>query len=315
MPETPKPGRIETPVRLASAKPADNQVGNQQEVGQTTRTQYSTRGKSQTTKKTAAVNVNKRITMLGQIVFIAFGLLVDGTQFFLDLIYVGVIVNRIIDIVVAGIFFLYALLKGLSMAEDAKVYASIAGTVAGEFIPGIDIAPFFTIDAWYITQAIKKKDKLTQKTAQKAVQSATDQQDRQEFVENYQQQNQENQEEELQVEEQNALINEQANEVTPPTQNSSAESNETKQPNNPNQNTRSESHDALEELNNRKQRGVQDNAKLMRAQQIMRTGVIDDKDKSDPVLFAAWNKSNSGQHEYHPINNPKGFKFSNGRYF
>lgn len=177
MPETPKPGRIETPVRLVGVKPTDSQTEGQQEIEKTTNLQYPVHNKPQTTEKTAVVNVNKRITTLGQIIFITFGLLVDTTQFFLDLIYIGVIVNRVIDIAVATIFFFYTLFKGLSISEDAKVYASIAGTVAGEFIPGVDIAPFFTIDAWYITQAIKHKDKLSKKAVQNAMKTAIDQQD------------------------------------------------------------------------------------------------------------------------------------------
>jgi hypothetical protein len=101
---------------------------------------------------------------------------------------VGIIVNRVIDIVVAIIFFGYALLKGLTIAEDAKVYGSITGTIAGEFIPGLDIAPFFTIDAWYITHSIKAKDKARQQTLDEETKSVAAEQERQDWIQNYQQQ-------------------------------------------------------------------------------------------------------------------------------
>jgi hypothetical protein len=134
--------------------------------------------------------VKKRITTLGQVIFIGFAVTVDLVELILDLLLVGIIVNRIIDIIVAGIFFLYALAKGLTIAEDAKVFGSIGGTVIGEFVPGLDIAPFFTIDAWYITHTIKAKDKAIQKAVNETESAINAEQERQEWISNYQQQQQ-----------------------------------------------------------------------------------------------------------------------------
>jgi hypothetical protein len=130
----------------------------------------------------------KKITTFGQVVFIGFAITVDVTEFLLDIVAVGLIVNRIIDAIVACIFFLYASWKGLTIAEDSKVYNSIVGTAAGEFIPGLDIAPFFTIDAWYITHSIKEKDKAHQAVLDEETKAAVAEQNRQDWVENYEQQ-------------------------------------------------------------------------------------------------------------------------------
>lgn len=138
--------------------------------------------------------------MLGQVVFIAFAMVVDGIELILDLLVIGVIVNRIIDIVVAGIFFLYAHWKGLTLAEDTKVYGSIGGTIVGEMIPGVDIAPFFTIDAWYITHSVKVKEAAAQQAVDKETKTIVEEQKRQEWVENYQQQAAQEQNESAQTE-------------------------------------------------------------------------------------------------------------------
>jgi hypothetical protein len=132
----------------------------------------------------------KKISTFGQVVFIAFAFLVDATEAILDLFLIGIIANRIIDIIVAGIFFAYVFSKGLTIAEDWKVYSSIVGTIAGEFIPGLDIAPFFTIDAWYITSRIKAKDVANQKKKAGETKSVTEEQKRQEWLKNYEQQQQ-----------------------------------------------------------------------------------------------------------------------------
>jgi hypothetical protein len=136
----------------------------------------------------AMPKVKKKITTFGQVAFIAFAAIVDGIEILFDLLPLfGIIANRIVDIVVAGIFFVYAMAKGLTITEDAKVYISIAGTVAGEFLPGFDIAPFFTIDAWYITRSIKAKDKAKQRVMNKKEnESVIAEQNRQDWITKYQ---------------------------------------------------------------------------------------------------------------------------------
>jgi hypothetical protein len=129
----------------------------------------------------------KRISGFGQALFIVFAILIDALEIILDAFAVGLIANRIIDIVAGILFMVYALFKGLSIADDFVTLSSIIGTIAGEMIPVIDIAPFFTIDAFWITQAIKAKDKARQKAIDDEALSIAKEQDRQNWMKNYEQ--------------------------------------------------------------------------------------------------------------------------------
>ena len=157
MPETPKPGRIDTPVRLIGTKPTDESMEDEFETGedneQTAKTLTKLKANTQTEEQDSSAEPRKTQAGFGQYVFIAFAVMVDLTQVVLDIMLIGIIVNRITDIVVGGIFFVYAHSKGLTFREDWKIYCSIAGTVIGESIPELDMAPLFTIDAWKITSA------------------------------------------------------------------------------------------------------------------------------------------------------------------
>ena len=139
----------------------------------------------------------KRLTPFGRVAFIGFAALVDATEFVLDGFAVGVVVNRIIDMTVGAIFLAYFFYKGLSIADNSSVFGSIIGTIAGEFIPLVDIAPFFALDAWYITRAIKMKDKANQTAIDSEVKAVIEEQQRQAWIQNYQEQNMMEQAEEL----------------------------------------------------------------------------------------------------------------------
>jgi hypothetical protein len=52
----------------------------------------------------------------------------------------------------------------------------------------LDVAPFFSLDAWYITNAIKVKDKARQAAADEQAKTIKAEEERQAWVENYQQQ-------------------------------------------------------------------------------------------------------------------------------
>lgn len=134
----------------------------------------------------------KKITTFEQVVLIAFGLLVEGVQFILSILVIGVILNPIISVIVIGIFFLYARSKGLD-SKSWKVYASMFGTAIGESIPLLNLLPFFALNAWRITHAIKVQDKAAEKTAnEKASEDkAAEEQEQQEWIANYQMQQQE----------------------------------------------------------------------------------------------------------------------------
>lgn len=189
MPNTPLPGRIATPQKLRgiSSSEATGAPRKTQTATETPKNSFFRNTRTaRSLRATLPGPAKKRITGFGQGVFIAFALLVDGTEAILDLFIIGAIVNRIIDIVVGGIFFLYALAKGLTIAGDSKIYGSIFGTIAGEFIPGLDIAPFFTLDAWYITRSLKAKDRAEQQAVDEETKAIVEEQGRQDWIENYQ---------------------------------------------------------------------------------------------------------------------------------
>ena len=148
---------------------------------------------------------NGRISTLGQAAFISFGTLIDLTETILDCFAVGVVVNRIIDIVTAIIFFVYCQYKGLSIVDNWKIYASIIGTAVGEFIPILDVAPFFVLDAWYITHTLKQQIKAEQKQMNTEAEAIVKEKERQNWMESYAKQ-----QEQIQIEENEQQIQETA---------------------------------------------------------------------------------------------------------
>lgn len=187
MPNAPQPGRI-TPPQTTSKIPANDSVPASDVATSISVSSFASPTGEQRSRAQLQPSPTKKISAFGQAVFIIFALFIDGLEVVLDLFVIGIILNRIIDIIVAGIFLIYATIKGLTLAEDSKVYGSIAGTIVGEFIPGLDIAPFFTIDAWYITRSIKAKDRARQSMVDGQNQSIVAEQERQDWIVNYQQQ-------------------------------------------------------------------------------------------------------------------------------
>ena len=142
--------------------------------------QSTGRGRTPVTKK--------RITKFGAALFISFAAFVDVVEAIIDIppaTPLGVIVNRIIDIVVGLIFILYALYKGLSISDDWGVFTYLFGTIFAEFVPILDALPFFTADAWMITRAIKKKDLARQAALDQEAQVIVDQQNQQNWMRQY----------------------------------------------------------------------------------------------------------------------------------
>jgi hypothetical protein len=74
--------------------------------------------------------------------------------------------------------------------------------------------------------------------------------------------------------------------------------------------------DALDELNKKTDRTREENIKLTRAKEIMERNSIDNNDKSDPVLMAAFDKASAGIRPYGRATpeQRKGYKFSNVTY-
>lgn len=155
------------------------------------RQDLETYGHAQTPK------IKKRITLLGQILFILFAVIVDVVNAIVEIpddIFVAAITNRIIDIIVGIIFLLYAFFKGLTLSDNWGIYVSIFGTIVGEFIPVASVAPFFTLDAWYITHSLKKRDSERQKEIDRQATEILNDYKQRKWMEAYEEEKQEKEE-------------------------------------------------------------------------------------------------------------------------
>jgi hypothetical protein len=116
----------------------------------------------------------KKIHSVTQIVIITFFVLVDITQVILDCFAVGLLVNRIIDLIVGILLAVYMAFKGMTIADNWKQYASVVLAFVAEFIPIVDVAPLWCLDAWYITHHLKSNDKSRKEALrQQATQTLT----------------------------------------------------------------------------------------------------------------------------------------------
>lgn len=78
---------------------------------------------------------------------ISFGILIDLIQILLTVIMIGFILNPVIDILAAGIFWLLLYHHGNNTLSRRKVAFGVAAVIG--FISGIDVLPEWTIFAIY----------------------------------------------------------------------------------------------------------------------------------------------------------------------
>jgi|GEM_PF-3304600 len=85
---------------------------------------------------------------------------IDLLQIALNLFGIGIIANKLIDILVAFFLIIYLNIKGVAIFSDPRILLSIGATFTAEFmpIPFVDAAPFWTLDIWYITRTVQKED-------------------------------------------------------------------------------------------------------------------------------------------------------------
>jgi hypothetical protein len=84
---------------------------------------------------------------------------IDVIQLLLDLLVVGVAINRAIDVGVGMLFPLYLEIRGVSMVNTKRLVA-LAGTFTGEMIPAIDSLPLWTLDLVYVRSTVKIEEAL-----------------------------------------------------------------------------------------------------------------------------------------------------------
>lgn len=75
-------------------------------------------------------------------------LVADIIQIALNFVAVGVLVNRFIDIGVGAALIFYFWLRKVHL--DTRALFSLGATFAAEEVPILDIAPFWTLDVFYI---------------------------------------------------------------------------------------------------------------------------------------------------------------------
>lgn len=86
---------------------------------------------------------------------------IDLVQILLDIVAVGVVLNRIIDIFVGLSFALYLQIRGQSLANPKRLISLLA-TFIGEEIPAIDALPLWGLDGIY-NMSISKSKKILSK--------------------------------------------------------------------------------------------------------------------------------------------------------
>lgn len=87
-------------------------------------------------------------------------ILIDIIQIILDLVAVGVAINRIIDIIVALSLVFYLLIRGELEDPETRMraIAIIAITFIAEEVPVLDAAPFWTGDGIYFWNLSRKRN-------------------------------------------------------------------------------------------------------------------------------------------------------------
>lgn len=99
----------------------------------------------------------KRLSLVIKLPFYTLAIIVDILQVVFDLLLAtGVVINRIIDIIMAIILFFSFIFLGIMNAKTA-FYLVISMIVEG--VPFLDIAPAWTIDVWRTFSIADAEDK------------------------------------------------------------------------------------------------------------------------------------------------------------
>jgi hypothetical protein len=102
----------------------------------------------------------RRIGKVTGWLLIGFFAAIDLIQIALDAMGIGLIANNFIDIAVAFILFMILFMKGVPIVSDFRIFFALFVTLAGENlpIPGLELAPFWSLDMAYIVRLINKQD-------------------------------------------------------------------------------------------------------------------------------------------------------------
>lgn len=115
--------------------------------------------------------MKKGLGLLSKVVMLVLSVIIDIVQIILDVVLVGAIANRIIDIVMVVIICLWML---FSKNFDKRSWLSVIATVVAELVPFVDVAPFWTLDVIYI---IRRRRKVLKRKRQEEEQKAMEEQD------------------------------------------------------------------------------------------------------------------------------------------
>ena len=102
----------------------------------------------------------QRISINFTIVIGIFALTTDLLQILLDAVVIGVVVNRVIDLLMTIIFWILFKMKGVSFTKTrAFVFFGLAFL---EMFPGVDAFPLWTLDVVAVCFMVMAEDKLGQ---------------------------------------------------------------------------------------------------------------------------------------------------------
>lgn len=107
-----------------------------------------------------------RISSFEWWILLGFVVFIDLLQIVLDVLTIGLVINRL-DIIIGGSIIFYMMWREYKL--DAGDWVLMGASVIGEEIPILDAAPFWTLDIWRFRQ----KD-LARKTAEEMDAEARD---------------------------------------------------------------------------------------------------------------------------------------------
>lgn len=100
------------------------------------------------------------ISKVGWFILLGLTIIIDIVQIILDFFAIGIIVNRIIDIVVGFCLPLYFWIKGISLTNWKRL-AAITGGFVLEAIPGLDALPLWSAEVAVVWGTVVAENKIS----------------------------------------------------------------------------------------------------------------------------------------------------------
>jgi hypothetical protein len=100
--------------------------------------------------------MNSKIKKFEWIIVYFIAGITDITQWILDAVAVGAVINPIADPIIGAIFAIYFQLRGVSMTQNINRLLSLIGCTALEEL-SVSVAPAWIFDVWYIHSTVRSE--------------------------------------------------------------------------------------------------------------------------------------------------------------